>query len=111
MGIIRADHVAGTDLVELLGSHVPTWMPAGFGLMLGWKVEGRAVGGRSNGGIWTDERCRQVRLEVYPNTAGAESPRPDGRWVLVEDPYECAFGSLRHALCRQYHAQSEGDAL
>jgi hypothetical protein len=69
------------------------------------------VGERSDGGIWTDELCRQVRLDVFPGAAGEESPRPDGRWVLEEGPYECSFGSLRHALCRLYHAQSDGDAL
>jgi hypothetical protein len=68
-------------------------------------------GENSDGGIWTDELCRQVRLEVFPGAAGEESPRPDGRWVLDDEPYDCAFGSLRHALCRQYYAQSDGDAL
>jgi hypothetical protein len=78
--------------------------------MLGWKVEGDAVGERSNGGIWTDEQCRQVRLEVFPGAGGEESPRPDGQWVR-ELPYQCGFGSLRHVICRLYHAQSKGDAI
>ena len=110
VGTIRADRVTGPNLVDLLGAHVPTWLPTGFGLMIGWTVEGGAVGERSDGGIWTDERCRQVRLEVFPGAAGEESPRPDGRWVLEEAPYNCVFHS-RHLICRLYHAQSDGDAL
>ena len=110
VGFIRADHIAGRDLLDLLGSHVPTWLPQGFGLFIGWKVEGGAVGERSNGGIWTDEQCRQVRLDVFPGAASHELPRPDGQWVLT-DRGVCTFGPLRHVSCSTYHAQANGDAL
>lgn len=110
VGLIRADHVAGRDLLDLLDSHVPTWLPEGFGLFIGWKVEGGAVGEASNGGIWTDEQCRQVRLDVFPGAAGDESPRLDGAWVLT-DRGECTFGPVRHVSCLTYHAQANGDAL
>jgi hypothetical protein len=110
VGIIRADHVAGRELLDLLGAHVPTWLPEGFGLFIGWKVEGGFVSESSNGGIWTDEHCRQVRLDLLPGAAIDESPRPDGKWVLV-DRGKCTFGPVRNVSCVTYHAQANGDAL
>jgi hypothetical protein len=110
VGIIRADRIRGPELLDLLGSHSPSWLPAGFGLFTAWRVEGGAVGEISNGGIWTDEGCRQVRLDVYPGGASQESPRPDGQWVLISDG-ECIMGNLRDVPCFSYHAQANGDAL
>ena len=60
VGLIRADHIAGRDLLDLLGAYAPTWLPQGFGLLIGCRVEGGAVGEASNGGVWTDKQCRQL---------------------------------------------------
>jgi hypothetical protein len=108
--MIRADHVEGRELLNLVGSHVPTWLPEDFGLFIAWKIEGGSLGEASNGGIWTDETCRQIRLDVYPGAASAESPMPDDEWVLT-DRGECSHGSLRHVSCLTYHAQTDGDSL
>ena len=111
IGPIRADHVEGPELLDLLGSHVPTWLPQGFGLFAGWKDgEGGSVGEGGNGGIWTDAQCRLVRLDVFPGAAGNESPRPDGEWVLT-DHSRCSVGSVRDAPCSMYHAQADGEAF
>lgn len=110
VGIIRADRVTGPELLDLLGPHVPRWLPDGFGLFKGWKVEWGVLGERSDGGIWTDKRCRQVQLEVFPGDASDGSPIPGGEWVL-SGRGECQAGSARHVSCSTYHAQSGGDTI
>jgi hypothetical protein len=102
--IIRADSINALELIELLGSHVPTWLPDGFGLRTAWRV---GEGEGSHGGIWTDEGCRTVRFDLYPGGAAEESPRPDGRWVET-DRYRCSGGGLRNVRCISYHAWPVG---
>ena len=108
VGMIRADRAKDGELLDLLGPYVPTWLPDGFGLFIGWKPEGRFE--PSAGVIWTDELCRQIRLDILPNGAHEESPQPDGRWVLL-DRGTCTLGFVRNAPCLTYHAQVNGDAV
>lgn len=37
VGMIRADRANPAEVIGLLGSHVPTWLPKGFGFFIGWK--------------------------------------------------------------------------
>ena len=111
VGIIRADRATAGELLDLLGPYAPTWLPDGFGLLIGWKAQAQdGFEGSDAGAIWTDQQCRQVRLEIFPNGAHEESPRPDGRWVLL-DRGTCTVGFVRDAPCLTYHAQANGDAV
>jgi hypothetical protein len=107
VGILRAPRVKPAEVTELLGPRAPTWLPGGFGLFASW--DGTGEGG-SYGAVWTDETCRQVTLEVWPNAAGAESPMPDGRWVL-SSAATCTYAAVRNVRCLNYDAQVGGDAL
>ncbi len=111
VGMLRADRADPGEVVRLLGSHVPTWLPQGFGFFIGWKASDDQLGGPSAGAIWTDDTCRQVRLELIPGAAGEESPMPDGRWILTSIG-TCTIGlHMRGAPCAVYHAQANGDAI
>jgi hypothetical protein len=107
VGTIAADRATGEELLDVLDPYVPTWLPDGFGLHIGWKPPGF---GDSAGAIWTDQQCRQVRLEIFPNGAHKESPQPDGRWVLL-DRETCKFPLIGDVPCLTYHAQANGDAV
>lgn len=102
---VRAQTVSGPGLLSALGPFVPTWLPAGFGLVVGWRSDG-APGG---GAIWTDARCRRVTLEIYPNAAAGESPAPNGEWRVDERGY-CTRDSLRIP-CVSYKVRTSGDVL
>lgn len=107
VGILRASRVKPAEVAELLGPRVPTWLPVASG----FSVPGtEQVRGGSYGAIWTDETCRQVMLEVWPDAAGAESPMPDGRWVL-SSAATCTYAAVRNVRCLNYHAQVGGDAI
>ena len=85
--------------------------PPGFGLAVAWRPpDDPDVMGSEAGAIWTDEACRQVRLEILLGAANEESPRPDREWRLGERG-ECTFGNLRDVPCLWYHAQADGDAV
>jgi hypothetical protein len=107
IGVNRAPRVEPADVADLLGSSVPTWLPGGFGLLAAWNVEGD---GGSHGAVWTDQTCREVMLEIWPNGASNESPMPDGRWLLTDEG-TCTEGFVRNVRCLSYHAQAGGAAL
>ena len=59
---VRAQTVSGDGLLNALGPFVPTWLPQGFGLVVGWRSDSSPGGGA----IWTDAQCRRITLEIYP---------------------------------------------
>jgi hypothetical protein len=101
---VRAQTIQPTGVVRVLGEQVPTWLPEGFGLVVGWRA-GDERGG-SNGAIWTDESCRRVVLEVWPNAAAEEPRMLDGRWKLVN--HSLCDG---RSLCLEYYAHADGDVV
>ena len=109
VGLIRADHVGPGELLDVLGPYAPGWLPDGFGLLMGFEGSGRE---RENGagGIWTDAKCRQIRLEFLPGVAHEESPRPTGQWALI-DKGTCTITPLFDVRCFDYHAQDNGGVL
>lgn len=109
VGIIRASHVGPDGLLTTLGPYAPTWLPSGFGLLFGFDGSGNGIE-NGRGAIWTDDHCRQVRLEFVPGAAGDESPRPAGQWQLL-DGSSCTFSPLRDVHCLTYHAQDSGGVL
>jgi hypothetical protein len=111
VGLIRADRVDESKLLDLLGPHRPTLLPEGFGLLIGWQGANSPGGLHTSiGGIWTDQACRQIRLEVFVGAEADEAPMPDGEWTVIGRG-TCTFGGLRNAPCVDYHAQADGDAI
>jgi Tol biopolymer transport system component len=109
VGPIRADHVGANNLLRVLEPYVPTWLPPRFGLFFGFDGDGTGLE-NGRGAIWTDEHCRQVRLEFLPHSASSESPRPPGEWELIDNS-RCTFSPLVDVPCFVYHAQDNGGVL
>jgi hypothetical protein len=97
--------VGGHGLLGALGDFVPTWLPDGFGLVVGWSSD-RQPGG---GAIWTDARCRRITLEIHPGAAAGESPQPSGEWRVAERG-DCTRDDLRIP-CVSYDVRTNGDVL
>jgi hypothetical protein len=100
----RGNLVAGSTLVGALSSHTPTRLPEGFGLPVGWSGE------ESVGGVWTDEECGQIHLQIFLGAAAEEADRPDGQWAFLGRG-RCFFAGPGYEPCVDYHAQSDGDAI
>ena len=109
VGMIRADHVGPGELLDVLGSYTPDWLPDGFGLLTGFHGSGQGMENGS-GAIWTDASCRQVQLEFIRDAAHLESPQPAGKWVLIGKG-TCTFAPLMDVRCFSYHAQDNGAVL
>lgn len=58
-----------------LEGHVPRWLPQGFGLRAWYRRPGGI------GGVWVDERCRQVRLVLFE---GSPQARRWSRYQVVD---------------------------
>lgn len=109
VGIIRANHVRPGELPDVLGSYAPSWLPDGFGLLIGFRGSGHGME-NGMGAIWTDSTCRQIRLEFTPDAASLESPRPAGRWASNGEGM-CFVAPLGDVRCLNYHAQDDGGVL
>jgi hypothetical protein len=57
------------EVIHLMGDHLPTWFPSGFGLTGAWTFTA------DTWVIWSDEHCRSV--EVYFN-------RDEGRPAILD---------------------------
>jgi hypothetical protein len=89
-----------------LEGHVPRWLPSGFGL-LAWSLP---PGGTA--GVWTDDRCRQIRLVLFEGNPESRRwhrfPVADrvGEWAVLATP--CASDYAAEAPCLEYVAWSPG---
>lgn len=102
VGIIRADRISAARVPEVLGGHVPRYVPRGFGLFIAWATEEDGVLAEpGSGAIWTDAGCRQIRLELYPAELAAQASPLPAEWTLVGRG-RCTYGSLRDAPCLTY---------
>ena len=83
-----------------LEGHVPRWLPSGFGL-LAWSLP---PGGTA--GVWTDDRCRQIRLVLFEGKPESmrwnRFPVADrvGDWAVLAKP--CASHHAAEAPCLEY---------
>jgi hypothetical protein len=72
VGMIRADRGIPAEVIAVIGSHVPTWLPKGFGFFIGWRgtkydltpstrcdLDRRHVQTSTSGGL---PRCRKRRV-------------------------------------------------
>jgi hypothetical protein len=109
MGIIRTDSVPISDLDEQLAGHLPRSLPDGFGLVDAWG----AGDGFQGTAIWTDERCRIVRLSLsaFQGWVGHEGPRV-GTWTVTGNASRACFNSvLGTARCLEYRANVDEGQL
>jgi hypothetical protein len=98
---IRTKTARPSEVVEILGEQVPTFLPSGFGLFVGWPYTG---GAWSRGAIWMDASCRQITLEAWSGDAVNDEPSlPEGRWVL-RNHNTCKAGML----CLDYWKHADG---
>ena len=89
-----------------LEGHVPRWLPSGFGL-LAWSLP---PGGTA--GVWTDDRCRQIRLVLFEGKPESmrwnRFPVADRvvDWAVLAK--RCASDHAAEAPCLEYLAWSPG---
>jgi len=46
--------------------YFPNWLPPGFKLMRAWRGKRPNADGVRDGAVWSNDRCRLVRIEVLP---------------------------------------------
>ena len=102
---VRAQTVSGDGLLNALGPFVPTWLPQGFGLVVGWRSDSSPGGGA----IWTDAQCRRITLEIHPSAVEGGSPPPDSEWRVAERGH-CIRDEIRIP-CVSYDVRADGDVL
>ena len=123
MGPVRAQSVDPAAMLSQLDGHVPTDLPAGFGLLGLWG----GLGGADPEGtaIWFDTSCRNVAIDTWASS----DPIPDGPTVGVFTltsgvPPTCATPGPKPCLSYRAHlapglvevdtvglARSEADAI
>ena len=74
MGPMRAQSIDPAELLPQLYGHVPSGLPAGFGLLGLWDG---GVGGPGETAMWFDASCRNVTVETWASS----DPIPDGPTV------------------------------
>jgi Tol biopolymer transport system component len=105
----RARTLPFLRLADRLEGHVPRWLPEGFGLAHAF---GSGEGYQASG-MWSDGRCRQVQVYLYPDphTEIPAGPRVDDWVVVTNAPNQCANAVLGKARCLDYWARAEGGRL
>jgi hypothetical protein len=99
-GIVRADDLPASRLVEQMRGHVPTRLPAGFGLETAWQ-KGDGMEGAA---LWADEKCREVFMALWPGHSSTLVGPKVGDWTVTADaPGECGNAELGSARCLVYH--------
>jgi hypothetical protein len=109
IGIVRADNVPASKLVEQMRGYVPSHLPDSFGLIGAWG-EGDGAEGAA---IWADTNCR----EVFVSLQGGHPSLPDGptvgSWtVTADEPGDCGNAVLGEAArCLNYQAHVDDGTL
>jgi len=101
-GIVRADNIPASELVEQMRGHVPAEFPTGFGLVAAWQ-EGDGMEGAA---VWADEMCREVFIGLWPGDTSPRVGTKVGDWVVTAgEPGGCGNAVLGPARCLEYHAR------
>lgn len=76
------------EVTRLMNGHLPTWLPSGFGLSGAW-TEASATKTLFAETLWSDQRCRSVRVTFSsggpgpgPWTVGYDNPRACGNAIM-----------------------------
>ena len=106
--LVRADIIRLADLDTQMQGHIPTDLPAGFGLAYAWG-EGDGMMAQAT---WTDRHCRLVTVAL---DAGIEQLRgaPIGEdwYVTSSGPRDCGNSVLGSGRCLRYVTVTEGNTL
>jgi hypothetical protein len=90
-----------STLPSPLRGYLPRWFPPGFRLERAWEGKRPNAEGVRDGAVWSNDRCRLVRIEVLP--PGEIGPgRSVSYWTAFRG--RCGFGDL-DLVCRDYFAQ------
>lgn len=103
VGLVNMSTTDVASFQAAVHGQLPTWMPAGFGLL---RTYG---GGRLTYGIWSDQNCREVELNYSTfdgSPTGPTIPRGApvvGPWRVTGDvPDGCSNQVLGKARCLDY---------
>lgn len=78
LGVLRGSFAKSPDVISLLHDHLPTWLPAGFGLS---GALSDSAGARA---FWSDQTCRLVSVSL---SSAGHGP---GSWTVTYDkPHAC----------------------
>jgi hypothetical protein len=109
LGPIRERIVPANELPDRIGWHLPRWLPKGFGLAYAFQVRG---GGETGGGVWTDNRCREVEVRITSHESGSpQGERIEDWWIEYDAPGECGNPELGRARCLGYAARVDEGRL
>jgi hypothetical protein len=90
----------GSDLLRIMGDHVPAWLPPGFGLSRAWDD---ATGPWA---LWSDQHCRSVSVTF---SHGGEAPTS---WTVGYDkPHACGNSIMGMGECIGYAVSAAGGAI
>jgi hypothetical protein len=82
-----------------MDGHVPTWLPAGMGL-----VQAFGSSWARGGAYFADSRCREVELWLLRSRGQLDGPDRTGSWVVDESaPRACGNAVLGDGRCIDYH--------
>jgi hypothetical protein len=98
-GMDQGNAVPADQIVEVMGGHVPQWLPPGFGF------EGAWTDGKSIWAVWTDGTCREVSVISADRGHPWHYSGPRlGPWVMAVDAPGCDNQVLGSANCLDYAA-------
>jgi hypothetical protein len=108
LGMIRTSKVSPSKLSGLMKGHVPTWVPAGFGLVESFGPNG-GFGPRTPGGgaIWVTNDCRSIEASAY------RAPHVSLTWSIegAAKGKGCANAVLGPASCWEIQAPGTGQMI
>ena len=98
-GIVRANSIPASDLVDQMKGHVPLSLPSGFGLSEAWSDGDGFIGAA----LWSDVGCREVSVALASHRAEPPDGPRVGAWtVTVNAPGACGNSVLGDARCLGY---------
>lgn len=97
-GMDQGNAVPADQIVEVMGGHVPQWLPPGFGFEGAW-TDGKSIW------VWTDGTCREVSVISADRGHPWHYSGPRlGPWVMAVDAPGCDNQVLGSANCLDYAA-------
>jgi hypothetical protein len=113
LGIMRATRLPSSSLDKAADSHLPRWLPEGFGLIGAWGPPSQLGPDFAAQAIWADGQCREVDLTYWNRIEGVhefpDKPRI-GVWFVIADRSGACFNPvLGEARCLDYFAQPDSD--
>jgi hypothetical protein len=96
-----------STLPSPLRRYLPRRLPQGFKLLRAWQGKPPNAEAVRDGAVWSNDRCRLVRIEVLP-PGEIGSGRSVSYWTAFRG--QCGFGDL-DLVCRDYFARLDAGVL